>query len=233
MYREVGEIVVHAENGLLVESWVRMDFLGLMQQVFHDALNNVAPAIEVRTRGLYNAELDYRDYMVPGILVALVTLIGTLLSAQNIAREKELGTLEQLNVTPYGMDWDKPVGHLDEAIDVIREIWRADTRAQLRIDGEGFPQHLLGLRRVAALGQDGTAAFLVEDVKAVLEELEVLGDQEDETEQREIDDHHRGDPHREAERPVRPACGEADAQRQDGKGNLSDKLARSGGVIAR
>jgi ABC-type multidrug transport system permease subunit len=38
--------------------------------------------------------------MVPGILVALVTLIGTLMTAQNIAREKELGTLEQLNVTP-------------------------------------------------------------------------------------------------------------------------------------
>jgi ABC-2 type transport system permease protein len=38
--------------------------------------------------------------MVPGLLVALVTLIATLLSAQNIAREKELGTLEQLNVTP-------------------------------------------------------------------------------------------------------------------------------------
>ena len=38
--------------------------------------------------------------MVPGMLVALVTLIGTLLTAQNIAREKELGTLEQLNVTP-------------------------------------------------------------------------------------------------------------------------------------
>jgi len=38
--------------------------------------------------------------MVPGLLVALVTLIGTLLRAQNIAREKELGTLEQLNVTP-------------------------------------------------------------------------------------------------------------------------------------
>jgi ABC-2 type transport system permease protein len=38
--------------------------------------------------------------MVPGILVALVTLIGTLLTAQNIAREKELGTIEQLNVTP-------------------------------------------------------------------------------------------------------------------------------------
>jgi ABC-2 type transport system permease protein len=56
--------------------------------------------INVRTRSWYNPALNYRDYMVPGILVALVTLIGTLLTAQNIAREKELGTLEQLNVTP-------------------------------------------------------------------------------------------------------------------------------------
>jgi ABC-2 type transport system permease protein len=57
-------------------------------------------AIDVRTRSWYNPTLNYRHYMVPGILVALVTLIGTLLTAQNIAREKELGTLEQLNVTP-------------------------------------------------------------------------------------------------------------------------------------
>ena len=59
-----------------------------------------AAQIDVRTRAWYNPTLDYRHYMVPGILVALVTLIGTLLTAQNIAREKELGTLEQLNVTP-------------------------------------------------------------------------------------------------------------------------------------
>jgi ABC-2 type transport system permease protein len=58
------------------------------------------PYIDTRVRGWYNATLNYRDYMVPGILVALVTLIGTLLTAQNIAREKELGTLEQLNATP-------------------------------------------------------------------------------------------------------------------------------------
>ena len=56
--------------------------------------------IEVRARSWYNPTLDYKHYMVPGILVALVTLIGTLMTAQNIAREKELGTLEQLNVTP-------------------------------------------------------------------------------------------------------------------------------------
>jgi len=59
-----------------------------------------APRIDVRLRSWYNPDLNYQHYMVPGILVALVTLIGTLLSAQNIAREKELGTLEQLNVTP-------------------------------------------------------------------------------------------------------------------------------------
>src|SRR5262249_217989 len=57
-------------------------------------------AIEVRTRGWYNQSMDCRISMVPGLLVALVTMIGTLLTAQNIAREKELGTLEQLNVTP-------------------------------------------------------------------------------------------------------------------------------------
>ena len=57
-------------------------------------------AIEIRTRGWYNANLNYKHYMVPGILVSLTTLIGMLLTAQNIAREKELGTLEQLNVTP-------------------------------------------------------------------------------------------------------------------------------------
>lgn len=56
--------------------------------------------IEVRRRGWYNAALNYRDYMVPGILVVLVTIIGTLLTAMNIVREKEAGTLDQLNVTP-------------------------------------------------------------------------------------------------------------------------------------
>ena len=59
-----------------------------------------AQRIDLQVRSWYNPDLNYQHYMVPGILVALVTLIGTLLSAQNIAREKELGTLEQLNVTP-------------------------------------------------------------------------------------------------------------------------------------
>ncbi|MEP6831932.1 MAG: ABC transporter permease [Gemmatimonas sp.] len=58
------------------------------------------PTIEVRTQGKYNPTLDYKRFMIPGILVQLVTLIGTLMTALNIVREKEAGTLDQLNVTP-------------------------------------------------------------------------------------------------------------------------------------
>lgn len=61
--------------------------------------------LDVRVRSLYNADLDYKHYMVPGILIQLVTIIGTLLTAMNIVREKEAGTLDQLNVTPVS----KPV----------------------------------------------------------------------------------------------------------------------------
>jgi ABC-2 type transport system permease protein len=56
--------------------------------------------LDVRSRLWYNATLEYDDFMAPGILAILVTLIGTLLTAQNIAREQEIGTIEQLNVTP-------------------------------------------------------------------------------------------------------------------------------------
>ena len=38
--------------------------------------------------------------MVPGILVLLVTMLTLFLSSMNIVKEKELGTLEQINVTP-------------------------------------------------------------------------------------------------------------------------------------
>ncbi len=48
----------------------------------------------------YNPELNFKYYMVPGILVILVSIIGIFLTALNIVREKETGTIEQINVTP-------------------------------------------------------------------------------------------------------------------------------------
>lgn len=59
-----------------------------------------AGPIRIRSRGWFNEALEYEQHMVPGILVVLVTVIGTLLTAMNIVREKEIGTLEQLNATP-------------------------------------------------------------------------------------------------------------------------------------
>lgn len=48
----------------------------------------------------YNEQMNYKNLIVPGILVILVTLIGAYVTALNIVREKELGTIEQINVTP-------------------------------------------------------------------------------------------------------------------------------------
>lgn len=54
----------------------------------------------VRHTNLFNPHLNYKNYMVPGIMVFLLTIIGGFLSALNIVSEKEKGTIEQINVTP-------------------------------------------------------------------------------------------------------------------------------------
>ncbi len=59
-----------------------------------------APPLRAHTRFLYNPELVSRYFMVPGILVILVTVISALLTSMAVVREKEIGTLEQLLVTP-------------------------------------------------------------------------------------------------------------------------------------
>ena len=60
------------------------------------------PPFQINTvsRFWYNTELDYKWFMAPGILALLVTLIGLILSGMSLVREKELGTIEQMNVTP-------------------------------------------------------------------------------------------------------------------------------------
>jgi ABC-2 type transport system permease protein len=63
------------------------------------AAPRVAP-LDLRTQRWYNPTRNYKYWMVPALMVSLTTIIGLLLTAQNITRENELGTLEQLNVTP-------------------------------------------------------------------------------------------------------------------------------------
>lgn len=56
--------------------------------------------IEVVSANWYNPLMNYKYFMVPGILVILLTMVGASLSALNIVKEKEIGTIEQINVTP-------------------------------------------------------------------------------------------------------------------------------------
>ncbi len=60
----------------------------------------LSPSIEVVPSNRFNPLLNYQFFMVPGILAILVTMIGGFLSALNIVKEKEIGTIEQINVTP-------------------------------------------------------------------------------------------------------------------------------------
>jgi ABC-2 type transport system permease protein len=67
--------------------------------------------IDARVRVWFNARLESRDFMIPGVLALLLMMITTNLSAMGIVREKELGTLEQLNVTPLKR-WELVLGKL-------------------------------------------------------------------------------------------------------------------------
>lgn len=58
------------------------------------------PVIDVVASNWFNPVLNYKVFIVPGILAILVTMVGGFLSALNIVREKEIGTIEQINVTP-------------------------------------------------------------------------------------------------------------------------------------
>jgi len=56
--------------------------------------------VEPETRIWYNPNLEAKNFMIPGIIAILLTVITSLLTALGLVREKEIGTLEQLMVTP-------------------------------------------------------------------------------------------------------------------------------------
>jgi len=73
-----------------------------------------APAkggIEARIRVWFNPQLESRHFMIPGVLALVLLVVTANLASMAIVREKELGTLEQLNVTPLRR-WELIVGKL-------------------------------------------------------------------------------------------------------------------------
>lgn len=81
--------------------------LSYMTQSINDYLQEIAsmqmrqiPRIELKPQYRYNASMEYFPFMVPGIFVILVTVMTGVMAATNIITEKEIGTIEQINVTP-------------------------------------------------------------------------------------------------------------------------------------
>jgi ABC-2 type transport system permease protein len=64
------------------------------------AVNAAAPQVVPRTRVWFNPDLHSRNYFVPGVVANIIMMVTLMLTAMAIVREKEIGTMEQLMVTP-------------------------------------------------------------------------------------------------------------------------------------
>jgi ABC-2 type transport system permease protein len=70
-----------------------------------------ASPIDARMRVWFNPQLESRYFMIPGVLALILLVVTANLASMAIVRERELGTLEQLNVTPLKR-WELIVGKL-------------------------------------------------------------------------------------------------------------------------
>ncbi len=62
--------------------------------------DGIFPAVDMRDRRWFNENLESRNYYLPGVIVLIVTIMSLLLSAMAVVKEKEIGTMEQLMVSP-------------------------------------------------------------------------------------------------------------------------------------
>ena len=61
---------------------------------------NTVPSVELKDRAWFNGNLVSRNYYLPGVIATIVTMMSLLLTAMAIVKEKEIGTMEQLTVSP-------------------------------------------------------------------------------------------------------------------------------------
>lgn len=91
---------IDANNARLVQGYVEGVWAKWLQA---EALANGEPLdipVQVEERVWFNSELKSRNFIVPGLIAIIMTLIGALLTAMVMAREWERGTMEALIVTP-------------------------------------------------------------------------------------------------------------------------------------
>jgi ABC-2 type transport system permease protein len=85
--------------------------VGEFNAAIGQARGAAASPLEGRVRVWFNPDLESRNFMVPGVLALLLLLVTANLTSMAIVRERELGTLDQLNVTPLAR-WELILGKL-------------------------------------------------------------------------------------------------------------------------
>lgn len=101
----VATTALHAANllGASLSSRISRGFAETLPAVpSRDSAGHVALPIEIRPRLLYNPDLESSHFFVPGLVGIIMQLVTLFLTSFAIVRERELGTLEQLFVTPVG-----------------------------------------------------------------------------------------------------------------------------------
>ena len=79
---------------------VAMDYLTRIIGSYAAELEGTIPAVDLRTRAWYNPDLRSRNYNIPGVIAIIIMLTSLLLTSMAVVREREIGTMEQLMVTP-------------------------------------------------------------------------------------------------------------------------------------
>ncbi len=94
---------VDANNARLLEGYLQGVWLGWLQQQALASGSALDQPVQVRSRVWFNPALRSRDFLVPGLIAVIMTLIGALLTALVVAREWERGTMEALMASPVTM----------------------------------------------------------------------------------------------------------------------------------
>ena len=101
------QLIVHggdANRARIIEGYVQGVVAVWSARLAAQGQPAALPAVGVQARLWFNEADDSRYFLVPGLIVLVMTLIGGLLTAMVMAREWERGTLESLFVTPVRSD---------------------------------------------------------------------------------------------------------------------------------
>lgn len=94
---------VDANTARLTQGYLQGVWVNWLERRAKSAGHKMVTPVQLEERVWYNGDVKSRNFLVPGLVAIIMTLIGTLLTALVMAREWERGTLEALLVTPVTM----------------------------------------------------------------------------------------------------------------------------------